>query len=279
MSIISPELSQVEIAGVPIEISDRGRGRPILVLHGGYPSGRIDPSARFLEALAAGGRVIAPTHPGFGLTPAPRDLTNVDDLAYLYLDLMKAMNLNDAALVGLSLGGFIAAEMAVKSTVRLKHLVLANAVGVKVGDRETRDIADIFAMTDKQAAELVYADPAKMARDTKNLPQDELTYIARSRESTGRYAWSPYMHNPKLKSRLRRIDVPALVLWGAEDRMAKPDYGRAYAAAIPGARFETIRGAGHFPHLEQPDEFARRILDFIAQPEARAERARNGAKP
>jgi pimeloyl-ACP methyl ester carboxylesterase len=104
-----------------------------------------------------------------------------------------------------------------------------------------------------------------MARDTKTLPQDEHTYIARARESTGRYAWSPYMHNPKLKSRLRRIDIPSLVVWGSADRMVTPDYGRAYAAAIPGARFEAIDGAGHFPHLEQPDELARRIAGFVAQ--------------
>jgi pimeloyl-ACP methyl ester carboxylesterase len=155
--------------------------------------------------------------------------------------------------------------MAVKSTARLSHLVLANAVGIKVGDRETRDIADIYAMTDKQIAEIAYADPAAMTRDTKTLPQDELTYIARSRESTGRYAWSPWMHDPKLKARLRRVDVPTLVLWGAEDRMVTPEYGRAYAAAIPNARFETVAAAGHFPHLEKPELFADRILAFVQE--------------
>jgi pimeloyl-ACP methyl ester carboxylesterase len=87
--------------------------------------------------------------------------------------------------------------------------------------------------------------------------------MARSRESTGRYAWSPYMHNPKLKGRLHRINVPTLVLWGAADRVVKPEYGRAYAGAIPIARFATIEGAGHFPHLEQPVAFAREVTNFI----------------
>ena len=87
--------------------------------------------------------------------------------------------------------------------------------------------------------------------------------MARSRESTGRYAWSPYMHDPKLKGRLHRIRIPTLVLWGAADRVAKVEYGRSYAAAIEGARFETIEGAGHFPHLEQPQAFARAVTDFI----------------
>jgi pimeloyl-ACP methyl ester carboxylesterase len=155
MSVLSPELTRVTVAGVPIEVSERGRGRPILVLHGGHPSGRIDPGARELQALAEKAREIAPTHPGFGLDPAPRDLTTIDDLAYLYLDLMTAMDLKDAVVVGLSLGGYIAAEMAVKSIARMSHLVLVNALGIKPGGRETRDIADIFAITDKQIAELV----------------------------------------------------------------------------------------------------------------------------
>jgi pimeloyl-ACP methyl ester carboxylesterase len=265
MSVTIAELTRVTVAGVPIEISERGEGRPILVLHGGYPSGRIDPADRALDLLAKNTRVIVPTHPGFGLTAAPRDLTSVEDLAYLYLDLLEAMDLKDAVLVGLSLGGYIAAEMAVKSTARLSHLVLVDAVGIKVSDRETRDIADIFAMTDQQIAEIVYAQPAKMMRDPKALAQEELTYIARSRESTGRYAWSPWMHDPKLKARLRRIDVPTLVLWGAADRVVTPEYGRAYAASIAGARFETIDGAGHFPHLEQPDQCASRVLAFVQE--------------
>ena len=84
--------------------------------------------------------------------------------------------------------------------------------------------------------------------------------VARNREATARYAWSPYMHDPKLKGRLHRIRIPTLLLWGAADRILSEAYGRAYCAAIPGARFETIERAGHFPHLEQPEEFARTDL-------------------
>jgi pimeloyl-ACP methyl ester carboxylesterase len=155
--------------------------------------------------------------------------------------------------------------MAVKTTERMSHLVLADSVGIKAGDRESRDIADIYALTDKQLAETVYADPAKMTRNTKSLPESELTLMARSREATGRYAWTPYMHNPKLKQRLHRVRIPTLVLWGEADRVVKPDYGRALAAAIPNARFATIGGAGHFPHLEQPDAFARSIFEFLQE--------------
>jgi pimeloyl-ACP methyl ester carboxylesterase len=262
MTGLAPALTRVEVDGVPIELTQCGAGKPLLFLHPGHPAGRTDPASRVFEALAQKARVIAPTHPGFG-EAAPAHLTTIDDLAYLYLDLMEAMKLRGVAVVGVSLGGWIAAEMAVKTIERMSHLVLANSVGIKAGGREARDIADIYAITDKQLAELVYADPGKMARNPKSLPESELVLMARSRESTGRYAWNPYMHDPKLKQRLHRIRIPTLVLWGEADRVVKPDYGKAFAAAIPGARFTTINGAGHFPHLEQPDAFAARILEFI----------------
>lgn len=265
MAAVAPEISRTALGEMGLELTENGKGRPILFLHPGHPAGRVAPGAHVLEALAQDARVMAPTHPGFGNGPAPRHLTTVDDLAYLYLDLMEALNLRDCAVVGVSLGGWIAAEMAVKSTERMSHLVLADSVGIKAGDREARDIADIYAMTDKQLAERVYADPAKMMPNTKALPESELMLMARSREATGRYAWTPYMHNPKLKQRLHRIRIPTLVLWGEADRVVTPDYGRAFAAAIPGARFDTIAASGHFPHLEQPGSFARRITDFLQE--------------
>jgi pimeloyl-ACP methyl ester carboxylesterase len=260
--------TRVEIAGIPVEITEAGQGLPLLFLHGGHPSGRLDPQARIVEALSEKFHFIAPTHPGFGTTAAPPQLTNIDDLAYVYLDLLDALDLRDVVVVGASLGGWIAAEIAVKTTERISRLVLTDSVGIKVGDRETRDIADIYAITDRQLAEIAYADPQKMARDTKSLPEEELIQMARSREATGRYAWSPYMHNPKLKARLHRIRVPALVLWGEADRIVSPEYGRAYAAALPDARFAAIESAGHFPHLEQPNAVAHHILDFVSETSA-----------
>jgi pimeloyl-ACP methyl ester carboxylesterase len=161
------------------------------------------------------------------------------------------------------LGGWIAAEMAVKTTERFSRLVLVDAVGIKAGNRESRDIADIYAITDKQLAELVYADPQAMSRNVKALPESELILMARAREATGRYAWTPFMHDPKLKGRLHRIQIPTLVLWGEADRVASPDYGRNYAAALPNAEFALVQGAGHFPHLEQPGALSRRIIDFV----------------
>ena len=165
----------------------------------------------------------------------------------------------------MSFGAWIAAEIAVKTTERISHLVLANAVGIKVGDRETRDVVDIWALTDEQFAELAYFDAKLGLPDYKKMLDAEVIVAARNREATARFGWSPYLHNPKLKGRLHRIRIPTLFLWGTADRILSESYGRAFGADVCGAKFETIDQAGHFPHLEQPEEFARRTLEFIEE--------------
>ena len=265
MSVVTDAVTSIAVDGVNIETIDCGKGRPILFLH---PSIGIDANAPVIAALAKAGRVIAPSHPGFGNSQLPKGISTVDDLSYFYLDLIEKIDLRDLMVVGVGLGGWLAAEIAVKTTARLSHLVMANAVGVKVGDRETRDIVDIWSLTPDEFNALAYFDPKAGVRDYKNLPEAESLVAARNREATARLAWSPYMHNPKLKRRLHRIDIPTLFLWGTADRILSEHYGRAYCAMIPGARFELIERAGHFPHLEQPDEFARRALAFATAPAA-----------
>jgi pimeloyl-ACP methyl ester carboxylesterase len=248
------------VNGTRIELIERGAGRPLLFLH---PFIGIDPKAAVLDRLAARGRLLAPTHPGFGRSELPKGFDTVDDLAYFYLDMIEQLDLRQVALIGVSLGGWIAAAIAIKCADRLSHLVLANAVGIKVGDRESRDVVDIFAIPDERFRELAYFDPAAGAVDYKALPFENALWASRNREATARYAWSPYMHDPKLRGRLHRIRIPTLMLWGMNDGILSEAYGRAYCAAIPGARFEPIERAGHFPHLEQPDQFAERVLAFV----------------
>src|SRR6266849_1490674 len=227
------------VHGVRLEIVERGQGRPILWLHG---EEGLDPGAPFLELLAAHGRVLAPSHPGFGHSPEVGSIDTVDDLSYLYLDLLAARNLRD---------------------------VLVAPLGIKIGDRETRDIPDIFALPPDEVARLQYRDPARAAVDHAKLSDDQLTMIARNREATALYAWEPYFHNPKLRQWLHRITPPTLLLWGADDRFVTAAYyGAAYRSAIPGARFETIDGAGHFPHIEEPAAFAASVRGFLGEPKA-----------
>jgi pimeloyl-ACP methyl ester carboxylesterase len=257
---LAPGASTTEINGIAVELDVRGQGRPLLFLH---PEIGFDRARPALDQLARGAQVIAPTHPAYGKAKVPSSFNTIDDIAYLYLDLMDALDLRDIAVVGVGIGGWIAAEMAVKNAARMRNLTLVGAFGIKVGDRETRDIFDMYFVTEADLAKVVYFDPEWTQRDLSKLPDEDLYAIARAREATSRYGWKPYMHDPKLKGRLHRIRMPTLVLWGAEDRIVAPDYGRAYAAAIPGARFETIARAGHFPHVEQAEEFARLVTGFV----------------
>ena len=217
----------IEIAEVRIELIKRGSGPPLLLLH---PAIGIKATDRVIDQLAQSFTVIAPTHPGFGRSELPRTMTTVDDLAYFYLDLMEALDLHELVLAGISFGGWIAAEIAVKSTERVSHLVLADAVGIKLGDREHRDIVDIFTTKQSEVDRLAYHDPRIAALDHGSISDDDAQIMFRNREATALFAWSPYMYDPKLAGRLHRIRVPTLVLWGASDRITLPDYGRALRA-------------------------------------------------
>ena len=250
----------VAVANTNIELLTRGSGQPLLFLH---PHIGIDPNTPVLSRLATDFRVIVPSHPGFGRSELPEFMTTVDDLAYFYLDLLKAMGLRDVVVVGASFGAWLAAEIAIKSTERISHLVIAGAVGVKLSDREARDVVDIFTITQREFDRLAYHRVNPPTLDAKNMSEDELLAVFRNREATARFAWAPYMYDPKLIHRLHRIDVPTLMLWGANDGIASPDYGRGYAVRIPHARFEIIAESGHFPHLDQPDIFAQKLADFV----------------
>jgi pimeloyl-ACP methyl ester carboxylesterase len=260
----TPDALTVE--GACIDLIERGSGKPLLFLHA---ENGIEPSRAAIGELAKHAHIIAPTHPGFGRSDLPKGMRSVDDLSYFYLDLLDQLDLSDLTVVGIGFGAWIAAEIAVKSTARMARLVMANAVGIKVGDREMRDIADIFAVTEPDYLAMVYCDPAVGRRDYKALPDAEVLAAARAREATARFAWNPYFHNPRLKSRLHRVRIPTLFLWGTHDRMLSEAYGRAYCAMIPGARFEAVERAGHFPHEEQPQVFAEKVLAFAGNSQER----------
>ncbi len=258
MDTMAPSLTRLHEH--TLELIDAGSGRPIVFLHGGDG---IDPRWPVLTHLAGLGRLVAPSHPGFGHSALPAHFRSVDDLAYAYLDLFEQMNLRDAVLVGVSLGGWIAAEIAVRSTARIGHLVLADAVGIRCATDETAaDIADVFSLAPVDVEARAYAEPARWRRSYDDCSDDELLVMARNREALSLYGWSPYLHNPILRHWLHRIDRPTLVLWGAADRITTPDYGRAWAEGIAGAQFTLIDNAAHHPHIEQAERFAKEIARF-----------------
>lgn len=256
----SIQQSSLKLGDINVEIAESGSGRPVVFLHSGDGLANCDP---FIERLASSCRVIAPSHPGFGHTDMPPQYHAIDDLAYFYLDLFAQMKLKDAILVGASFGGWVAAEIAIRSCAHISRLVLVDAVGIRNSKDETAvDIQDVFTLHPDEAARRAYVEPAKWKKGPDACTDDELFVIARNRESLALFGWSPYMYNPLLKRWLHRIGVPTLVLWGEQDGIVSPDYGRAYADAIPGARFELIKGASHHPQVEQPAAVAGAVAKF-----------------
>jgi pimeloyl-ACP methyl ester carboxylesterase len=252
---------RANVHGVPLDILRRGAGRPLLVLHGEAP---LDPGAPVVDLLAARAEVIAPTHPGFGHSTRPDDIETVYDLVHVYLDLLEQMPGERVTLLGLSFGGWLAAEIAAVCPHRLERLILVDAVGIKVSGRETADILDVFNTHPAEVQRRRWHEPAKWAPDFDAMSNEALVAHARNREALCVYAWHPYLHNPRLARWLGRITVPTLVLWGASDGIVSPAYGRAFSARIPGARFEVIAAAGHHPEIEQPGAFVERVMAFLA---------------
>jgi pimeloyl-ACP methyl ester carboxylesterase len=252
---------RLSVRGMELEITRCGGGRPILLLHGFQT---IDPEARFLELLGRHGEVIAPSSPGFGQSPRPKDFDTVYDLVHLYLELLETLPGEKAALIGFSFGGWLAAEVAVACSHRLDKLVLVDPLGIKISDRETPDILDIFNRSPDEVRQKSWHDPDRFAPDFNAMSDEALVTYARNREALCLYAWHPYMYNPQLPRWLSRIKVPTLLLWGESDGVVTPDYGRAYSRLI-GSRFELIEAAGHHPEIEQPEAFVERVSRFLQE--------------
>jgi len=251
---------RLSVGDIELDVIRRGAGRPILLLHGMQ---NVNPQARFLDLLGQRAEIIAPSHPGFGHSARPADFDTVYDLVHLYLDVLDTLSYERMTLMGLSFGGWIAAELAVTCAHRIDRLVLVDALGIKISDRETPDILDVFNTSPQEVQRRSWHDPDIWSPDFDAMSDDELVMRARNWESLCRYGWHPYMYNPQLKRWLRRIAMPTLVLWGASDGIVQPSYGRAYSEFIPGSQFELIAQAGHHPEIEQPEVFAERVATFL----------------
>lgn len=239
-----------------VRIDERGSGRPILVLHGG---GGPQSVAGFAEALSRRAHVLTPVHPGFAGEPRPKWFNSIDDLALTYLDLLERLNLHEVMLIGFSIGGWIASELAVRDTSRLSSIILVDAVGIQVDGHE---IADVFPLAPDELMALSYHNPEAFRIDPTTLRPEQITERAANFQALGVYGREPGMRDPKLRRRLARVRIPALVVWGESDGVVDPDYGRAYAQAFPNARFELIPKAGHLPQIEQPERLLTLLWEF-----------------
>src|SRR5262252_2213451 len=252
---------RMTVGGIDVEVLHGGSGKPVLLLHGFQT---IRPQAPFLSELAKHCSYLAPSLPGFGASTRPKDFDTIYDLVRHTLDLIDAMAGEKITLIGFSFGGWLAAEAAVVRPAKLDRLILVDPVGIRISDRETRDILDIFNVHPDVVRDSTFHAPNRFAPKFDAMEDAELVTYARNRDALCLYTWNPLLYTPQLKGWLRRIDVPTLVLWGAFDAIVSPDYGRAYAKLIPGARFELIENAGHQPEIEQPARFVTHVAGFMS---------------
>ena len=254
---MKPTDDMIDVRSTRIRLLRGGSGPPLVFLHGASGHTGWLP---FLAELAGRFDVLAPEHPGFGASDDPPWLDRVSDLAYFHLDLMKALGLDRVHLIGTSLGGWIAAELAIRDTRRLASLTLVGAVGITA---EGRPIDDVFRMTPEENARRFYHDPARVDARIAALACADARTMARSRAIVTRLGY-PCFESPDLAKWLHRIDVPTLLIWGEHDRLVPPAFGEAYRKLVPHAELRVLPRAGHAPFEEQKDAFLTAFTGFLS---------------
>lgn len=250
----------VELQGAKLNLRRGGNGAPLLFLHGAQGYAGCEPA---IDALARDFTVFAPDHPGFGRSDAFDWIDDVPDLAFLYLDLLAQLGLAGVHVVGHALGGWTALEMAIRSTARIKSLVLADAAGIRVRGVPR---ADMFICTPEELARLIFAGDGWQAWHASLTATPELQDIAdRNRFQAAKLCWQPRLFNPKLEKWLHRIDRPTRVLWGEQDRVIPPAYGARLQELIAGASLVMLPQTGHLMPVEQPRLFAAEIRRFVQE--------------
>ena len=256
----TPSESIVELQGGKFKtrVLIAGSGDPLLYLHG---AGGLhwDP---FLDGLSAGHRVIAPEHPGFGQSQGLEHVEDLWDLVLYYNELLDALGVARATVVGHSFGGMVAAELAANNPERVDRLVLIAPIGLWLDEHPVPDISGIPAA---QLPGLILADPtgplAAMLPAPDPTDPESLLAAVNNITSILQFIWP--LPDKGLSKRLYRVNAPTLLVWGRQDGLVHPAYGDAFAAAIADARLEVVDGAGHLPQLEQPGPVAAAVSAFL----------------
>ncbi|MFI6933838.1 alpha/beta fold hydrolase [Streptomyces sp. NPDC050287] len=239
-------------------VDERGDGHPVLLLHGGGGPQTVTGFAGLL-AEQRPARVITPVHPGFGGTARPDWLTDVSTLAQVYVRLLDELGLRGVTVVGNSIGGWIAAEIALLGSDRISGVVLVDAAGIQVPGHP---VADPFTLTPAELSALSFHDVEKFRIDPSTFSDEQRAVAAANRAALEVYSGPHAMADPTLRERLAKVTSPALVVWGESDRVVDTEYGRAYAAAVPGAGFEVLPRTGHMPQIESPGQLLPVVWDF-----------------
>lgn len=248
------------VAGCKVRVLRGGKGAPLLYLHGARGGGVWLP---FMERLSAHFEVFAPDHPGFGESDTPAWLDNIGDLAYFYLDFIDKLGLQDLTLAGGSLGGWTAAEVAVRNDTVLRALVLSCPAGIYVKGQPK---GDIFLWGNEVLVRNMYHDQ-KFADEILAVEptEDQQMALAKNKLATARIGWQPRLYNPDLYKWLHRVSVPTLLLWGDDDKVIPPAYGPAFRDLIPGSKLVVFKECGHVPHIEKMEEWTDEIIAFVKE--------------
>jgi len=253
-----------------VEVWRGGTGGPVPLVYLHSAQGEAAGTG-CLETLADTRAVVAPVFPGFGRSQGLDAIDDIEDASFHLLDVLDRLGLARVDLFGLSLGGWMAAELATRWPERVRRVVLVNALGLYV---EGSPITEIFGRPlDRLAAEL-YADPdhpvaqlmralAEAEADPASIPFEVLRPVIGAQAATAKIGWNPYLHNPKLRGRLGRVSAPALIVRGACDGIVPRAHAEAYAAGIPDARLVDMADVAHMATTERPQEMADLVLSHL----------------
>ncbi|MFG2938205.1 alpha/beta fold hydrolase [Streptomyces sp. NPDC048282] len=248
--------------GLSVTIDAYGTGTEgtgVLLLHGGAGPRTMTGLA---TALSEHVHTVTPTHPGFDGTPRPEWCDSVADLAVAYLDLLDSLDLTDVMVIGNSIGGWIAAEMALRDTKsRIGALTLLNAVGIHA-HIPANQVIDPRTLPPQAVTKLSFANAA-FRPDFSTFTDQQRAAAAANQQTLAAYGGPGFTYDPKLRGRLHRVTLPVLVVWGEEDGIANSTYGRGYADSFPNSRFAPIPDAAHFPQIEQLPATLAAIGDFV----------------
>lgn len=253
----------IDVAGTRLQIRKGGSGAPVLVLHGagGHPGWQ-----RYHRELSQRFTVYAPSHPGYDQSTRPGWINTMNDMAHFYRQAIEELGLVPVHLMGFSMGGWLAAEIAAMCPPYLKSLVLVDAAGIKP---EVGDIAEILMVSQDVVKKLRFYDPTQVpdyeALVNRQLTPEEETVQWRNREMTSRLCWKPYFHNPALPAYLRGVKTPTLIVWGKQDAIVPLNCGELYHRALTNSTFHVIERCGHSPALEKPQEFLNTVTEFLSR--------------